>query len=55
MTKDQAKAKILYAISNRLVMMSVVDREEAMNLAKEFNISALELLEYRLESIRRNT
>ena len=42
--KEKAMRKILYALRNPLVLMSVPDREEAIKLAEEHNVSAADLL-----------
>ena len=42
--KEKAIRKILYALRNPLVLMSIPDREEAIKFAEEHNISAADLL-----------
>lgn len=42
--KEKAIRKILYALRNPLVLMSIPDREEAIKLAEEHNITAADLL-----------
>jgi hypothetical protein len=42
--KEKAIRKILYALRNPLVLMSIPDREEAIKLAEEHNVSAADLL-----------
>lgn len=48
MNEDRKKAlkEILYGLRNPLVVMSVPDRERLMDLAKEHNVTATELLEF---------
>lgn len=43
--REQAARRILYALRNALVLMSVPMREEAIALARQYNITAEELLE----------
>ncbi len=52
-SKRKAILAILYALRNPLVMMSIPDREHAMKLATEHNITALELLEFSRERYQR--
>lgn len=42
--KEKAIRKILYALRNPLVLMSIPDREETIKLAEEYNVSAADLL-----------
>jgi hypothetical protein len=42
--KEKAIRKVLYALSNPLVLISIPDREEAIKLAEEHNITAADLL-----------
>lgn len=42
--KEKAIRKILYALRNPLVLMSIPDREETIKLAEEHNVSAADLL-----------
>jgi hypothetical protein len=45
MTKQEATAKILYALRNQLIMTCKPDREDALRWADEFGITAKDLLE----------
>jgi hypothetical protein len=49
MTKDKAIRYLLLALSNPLFLMSVPDKEKAMELAKRFNVTVLELLEAKIK------
>ena len=42
--KEKAIRKVLYALRNPLVLMSIPDREEAIKLAEEHNVTAVELI-----------
>jgi hypothetical protein len=42
--KEKAIRKVLYALRNPLVLMSIPDREEAIKLAEEHSITAADLL-----------
>jgi hypothetical protein len=42
--KEKAIQKVLYALRNPLVLMSVPDREEALQVAEKHNITAADLL-----------
>ena len=42
--RERAVKKVLYALRNQLVMMSVPDREEALWLAETYAITATDLL-----------
>jgi len=42
--KEKAIRKVLYALRNPLVLLSIPDREEAIKLAEEHNVTAAELI-----------
>jgi hypothetical protein len=42
--KEKAIRKVLYALCNPLVLMSIPDREETIKLAEEHNVTAVELI-----------
>ena len=52
MTRDQAIAKVLVILRNPLMLMSVPDREDALALAREHNITAEDLLRSALHRAR---
>ena len=53
--KEKAMAKVLYALRNRLMLMSIEDRKEALSLARMHAMTVEELIEYAVEHTRRNS
>jgi hypothetical protein len=53
MSKEEAIKKVYYGLKNPLVLMSVVDREECLTLAREHGITAEDLINYSVERNRR--
>lgn len=45
MTKEQAIIKILKVLKNPMMVMSVYNRDEALTLAEEYDITAKDLIE----------